>query len=275
MTDLRRIAAALTDPRGTIHAVGHRMPVTTAGFARSVSAIAFCAETPGRAGPLPGIALDANPAPGGSPSAERRLDDHDALQCRLDRYAATGVAFAVRRAAFTISATTPSRGAIAGNAVALARFAAACQGAGLVPVVGAEVLTTGGHDLGRCAEVTGRVQTAVHRELTAHGVDLAGAVLATNMVTDGAAHLRRSTPAQVAEATLGALGGWPAALGGVAFLAGGREPARATANLKADLAALQRYDTPWPLTLWTFPFGPTVASPAPTVSRRRPEPLPA
>ena len=156
---------------------------------------------------------------------------------------------------FTITDTTPSRGSIVANANALARYAAACQEAGLVPIVEPEVLMAGDHGIDRCAQVTAAVHEAVREHLALLNVDLAGIVLKPNMITEGEENPQRSTPQEVAAATVDVLRSWPEDLAGVAFLSGGQPPERATANL----AAMQSYDTPWPL---TFSFGRALVSPA-------------
>lgn len=243
--------------------------VTTDRLAEGVSGVIFCEETltqvfaDGRPFPqavrdfgiLPGIKVDTGAKPCPGLTGETVTEGLDGISARLQTYAAMGAAFAKWRAVFTITANTPSWGAIASNANALARYAAACQEVGLVPIVEPEVLMTGDHTIDRCGEVTASVHAAVRQQLAILGVDLAGIVLKPNMVIEGEDHPTKATPEQVADATVAVLRAWPAELAGVAFLSGGQSPDRATANL----AALQAHNTPWPL---TFSFGRALVSPA-------------
>jgi len=65
-------------------------------------------------------------------------------------------------------------GCIEANANALARYAALCQEAGLVPVVEPEVLMAGDHTLERCCELTEEVLRTVFNELYSQRVKLEG-----------------------------------------------------------------------------------------------------
>ncbi|BBZ05287.1 fructose-bisphosphate aldolase [Mycolicibacterium chitae] len=243
--------------------------VTTADLAAGVSGVILCEETLGQVfsdgrpfpeairtlGILPGIKVDTGAKPCPGLPGETITEGLDGLPARLAGYAEAGAVFAKWRAVFTITEERPSWGAIAANSSALARYAAACQEADLVPIVEPEVLMSGEHSLERCAEVTASVHAAVRQQLRAMNVGLAGIVLKPNMVIEGEDHPVRATPEQVAEATVAVLRAWPAELAGVAFLSGGQEPERATANL----AAMQSHNTPWPL---TFSFGRALVSPA-------------
>lgn len=294
MTTIREIAAALTAPGKGILAADESVATmssrlekagvtatadsrrfyrellcTTPGLSEGVSGIIFCDETLNQVftdgtpfpdavrarGILPGIKVDTGALPAPGLPGETITEGLDGLPARLARYAELGAVFAKWRAVFTIADDRPSWGATVSNANALARYAAACQEAGLVPIVEPEVLMTGDHGIDRCAEVTASVHAAVRQQLVTLRIDLAGIVLKPNMVVEGDAHPERATPEQVAEATVGVLRAWPGDLAGVAFLSGGQEPERATANL----AALQRHRTPWPL---TFSFGRALVSPA-------------
>jgi fructose-bisphosphate aldolase, class I len=242
---------------------------TTPALSEHISGIIFCDETLGQSfcdgtpfpqavralGILPGIKVDTGAKPCPGLPGEKITEGLDGLPARLARYAEMGAVFAKWRAVFTITAHTPSKGAIRANASALARYAAACQEAGIVPIVEPEVLMDGDHNRGTCRDVTNEVHTAVRTELALLHVDLAGIVLKPNMVLEGENHERASTPEDVAETTVSLLRAWPGNLAGVAFLSGGQSPERATANLEA----MQRHDTPWPL---TFSFGRALVSPA-------------
>jgi fructose-bisphosphate aldolase class I len=242
---------------------------STPGLSDGVSGIIFCDETLSQTfsdgtpfaeavtklGILAGIKVDAGAKPCPGLPEETITEGLDGLPARLAHYAEIGAAFAKWRAVFTITESGPTDGAIIANANALARYAAACQEAGLVPIVEPEIVMNGAHSLARCATVTAAVQAVVREQLALLNVDLAGIVLKPNMVIEGQDHPEPSAPADVAAATAQVLGAWPDELAGVAFLSGGQAPERATANL----AALQRHRTPWPL---TFSFGRALVAPA-------------
>lgn len=242
---------------------------TTPGLADGASGIIFCDETLDQTfadgtpfaeavrmlGILPGIKVDTGAKPCPGLPGETVTEGLDGLPARLARFVTIGAAFAKWRAVFTIADGRPSPGAVRGNANALARYAAACQAAGVVPIVEPEVLMDGAHPIERCAEVTADVHAALREELALLNVDLAGIVLKPNMVVEGQDHPGRATPEQVADATVEVLRAWPDELAGVAFLSGGQPPRRATDNL----AAMQRHTTAWPL---TFSFGRALVDPA-------------
>jgi fructose-bisphosphate aldolase class I len=239
------------------------------GLSDNVSGIIFCdetlrqtfgdgtpfAEAVSALGILPGIKVDTGAKPCPGLDGETITEGLDGLPQRLAEYADVGAAFAKWRAVFVIGERTPSRGAIRANANALARYAAACQQAGIVPIVEPEVLMDGTHNRGVCRDVTNEIHAAVRAELALLNVDLAGIVLKPNMVIEGDRYIRPSTPEEVAELTVAVLRTWPDHLAGVAFLSGGQDPDRATANLEA----MQAHHTPWPL---TFSFGRALVSPA-------------
>lgn len=274
----KRLQEAGVEPTAENRRRYRELLATAPGLADSVSGIIFCDETLRQSfsdgtpfaqavrglGILPGIKVDTGAKPCPGLPGETITEGLDGLPGRLAEYAETGAAFAKWRAVFTITADTPSRGAIRANANALARYAAACQEAGLVPIVEPEVLMDGRHNRGVCREVTSRVHTAVRTELALLNVDLAGIVLKPNMVIEGEGYARPSTPAEVADFTVGVLRAWPGDLAGVAFLSGGQPPERATANLEA----MQQHQTPWPL---TFSFGRALVSPALSAWRGDPD----
>jgi fructose-bisphosphate aldolase class I len=129
-------------------------------------------------------------------------DGLDGLRERLAEYHKLGARFAKWRAVIDIGAGVPSRFAIEANAHALARYAALCQEADIVPIVEPEVLMDGGHTLDRCEEVTDAVLDAVFGQLFAHRIHLEGMVLKPNMVISGKKCADRAGPQEVAEATL-------------------------------------------------------------------------
>lgn len=265
----KRLEEAGVEPTAENRRRYRELLATAPGLAESVSGIIFCDETLRQTfsdgtpfaqavralGILPGIKVDTGAKPCPGLPGETITEGLDGLPARLAEYADMGAAFAKWRAVFAISGDTPTRGAIRANASALARYAAACQEAGIVPIVEPEVLMDGGHNRGVCRDVTSEVHTAVRAELALLNVDLAGIVLKPNMVLEGQDYARQSTPEEVAEITVAVLRAWPGDLAGVAFLSGGQSPERATANLEA----MQSHRTPWPL---TFSFGRALVSPA-------------
>jgi fructose-bisphosphate aldolase, class I len=276
----KRLEQAGVEPTAENRRRYRELLATAPDLSTSISGIIFCDETLRQTfsngtpfaqsltelGILPGIKVDTGAKPCPGLSGETVTEGLDGLPERLAEYAQMGARFAKWRAVFSISADSPSRGAIRANASALARYAAACQEAGIVPIVEPEVLPDGDHNRGVCRDVTSEVHTAVRTELALLNVDLAGIVLKPNMVLEGATYARQSTPQEVAEITVAVLKAWPGDLAGVAFLSGGQSPERATANLEA----MQSHRTPWPL---TFSFGRALVSPALTAWRGDPNRL--
>jgi fructose-bisphosphate aldolase class I len=207
-------------------------------------------------GILPGIKVDTGAKPLAGSPGETVTEGLDGLRERLATYVEGGARFAKWRAVVHIGDGIPTRRALRANAHALARYAALCQEAGVVPIVEPEVLMDGAHSMARCAEVTAETLEQVMGELDEAGVDLAGTVLKPNMVVPGKESGEQASPEEVAEQTVATLRSvLPDGLAGVAFLSGGQAPQVATANL----AAMQRYDTPWPL---TYSFGRALVDPA-------------
>lgn len=246
------------------------MLVTTPGLSDGVSGVILCAETfgqrltDGRAFPdalreiglLAGIKVDTGATPLAGCPRETITEGLDGLRDRLAAFAAAGAAFAKWRAVIRIGPGVPTAPAIRANAHALARYAALCQEAGLVPIVEPEVLMDGPHPLSACASVTALVLFSVFAELAEAGADPAGLILKPNMVLPGRDAGTTAAPAEVADATMTALvAAAPEQLAGVAFLSGGQPPEVAAANL----AAIRRLPAPWPL---TFSFGRALVQPA-------------
>jgi fructose-bisphosphate aldolase class I len=214
---------------------------------------------------LPGIKVDtgAKPLPGAP--GETGTEGLDGLAPRLAEYAEIGAAFAKWRAVITIDEYLPTTRALEHNAHSLARYAVACQEAGIVPIVEPEVLMEGAHGIDRCAEVTLRTLGIVFTELQRAGVDLRGIVLKPNMVVPGNQSGETADPVVVAARTVAVLERTvPAEVPGIAFLSGGQPPHVASANL----AAMQVLETPWPL---TFSFGRALVDPALKAWAGRPE----
>jgi fructose-bisphosphate aldolase class I len=207
-------------------------------------------------GILPGIKVDTGAKPLVGSPGETVTEGLDGLRERIADYVSNGARFAKWRAVINIGDGKPSVRALKANAHALARYAALCQEGWLVPIVEPEVLMDGDHTIERCAEVTAETLRYVFAELDEAGVDPAGIVLKPNMVVPGNTSGQEASPDEVAEQTVATLKSvLPDSVAGVAFLSGGQSPEVATANL----AAMQQYDTPWPL---TFSFGRALVDPA-------------
>ena len=203
-----------------------------------------------RLGVVPGIKVDAGTKPMPNFPGEVITEGLDGLAGRLAEYYSLGARFAKWRAVIEIGEGLPTRTCIETNAELLARYAALCQEAQIVPIVEPEVLMDGGHSIERCEAVTDEVLATVFDRLLAQRVCLEGIVLKPNMVISGAKAANRATPAQVAEATLRCLKRHvPSAVPGIAFLSGGQSEAEATLHL--DLMN-RSGPLPWPL---SFSYG--------------------
>jgi fructose-bisphosphate aldolase class I len=203
-----------------------------------------------RLGIVPGIKVDAGTKPMPNFPGEVITEGLDGLAGRLAEYHKLGARFAKWRAVIDIADGIPSRTCIETNADLLARYAALCQEAEIVPIVEPEVLMDGAHSIERCEAVTSAVLQEVFDRLYAHRVYLEGIVLKPNMVISGQKNGSRAAPQQVAEATVRVLKRHvPSAVPGIAFLSGGQSEAEATHHL--DL--MNRIGgLPWAL---TFSYG--------------------
>jgi fructose-bisphosphate aldolase class I len=203
-----------------------------------------------QAGAIPGIKVDEGTQPLPSCPGELITVGLDKLAERLKKYYDQGARFAKWRAVIDIGKDIPSMTAIHVNAHALARYAALCQAAQIVPIVEPEVLMDGDHDIDRCYEVTQRVLNKTFQELRVQRVALEGMILKPNMVLSGNKSARQASVAEVAEKTIRLLKSCvPAAVPGIAFLSGGQSDVDATAHLDA----MNRIGgLPWPL---TFSYG--------------------
>jgi fructose-bisphosphate aldolase class I len=201
-------------------------------------------------GMIPGIKVDLGAKPLAGFPGETMTEGLDGLRERLAEYYKLGARFAKWRAVINIDAGIPSRYAINANAEGLARYAALCQEAGIVPIVEPEVLMDGAHSLERCEAVTNDVLDSVFSHLFAARIALEGMVLKPNMVIPGKKSPNQSTPEQIAEATVRTLKRQvPSAVPGIAFLSGGQSPKDATLHLSL-MHALG--PLPWAL---TFSYG--------------------
>lgn len=186
-------------------------------------------------GIIPGIKVDKGAKALALHSGDKVAEGLDGLRERLAEYKQLGAQFAKWRAVIEIDEHgIPSAFGIRANAHGLARYAALCQEAGLVPIVEPEVLMDGAHDIERCEVVTGRVLEAVFAELDAHRVVFEGMLLKPNMVIAGKKCARQASVQEVAEATLRCLRRYvPAAVPGIVFLSGGQSAEDATDHLNS------------------------------------------
>jgi fructose-bisphosphate aldolase class I len=185
-------------------------------------------------GAVPGIKVDKGAKPMAGFPDETLTEGLDGLGDRLRKDYEQGARFAKWRAVIDIADGIPTWGAVKANAHALARYAAICQDAQIVPIVEPEVLMDGAHDIARCDEVTRWVLHAVFNELHEQRVALEGIVLKPNMVVCGKKCGTRASVAEVAERTIAALKATvPAAVPGIAYLSGGQSDEEATAHLDA------------------------------------------
>jgi len=214
-----------------------------------------------------GIKVDAGAKALAGHAGEKVTEGLDGLRERLADYAAMGARFAKWRAVISMDANLPSVAGIAVNAHALARYAALCQEAGLVPIVEPEVLITGEQTLQRCADVSAQVLHQVFQQLHLQGVLLEGMLLKPNMVLPGLACAYQSTVDEVADATVAVLlRAVPAAVPGIAFLSGGQSAELASARLNA-MNRRFKARAPWAL---TFSFGRAIQQPALDIWRGEP-----
>jgi fructose-bisphosphate aldolase class I len=187
-----------------------------------------------QAGSIPGIKVDAGAKPLPFCPGETVTEGLDGLAGRLKEYFGLGARFAKWRAVIDIGEGIPSWTAVKTNAHALARYAALCQEADIVPIVEPEVLMDGAHDIDRCATVTEFVLKTVYQELYEQRVVLEGTVLKPNMVIAGKKAAKRAGVDEVAEKTIMVLKRCvPSAVPGIAFLSGGQSDEEATAHLNA------------------------------------------
>jgi fructose-bisphosphate aldolase class I len=224
------------------------------------------------AGIIPGIKVDAGAKDLAGHPGEKITEGLDGLRERLAEYSQMGARFAKWRAVIAVGNGIPSRGCIEANAQALARYAALCQEAGLVPVVEPEVLMDGDHTLARCAQITEEVLRAVFEQLYLQRVMLEGMILKPNMVVPGLACSAQATADEVADATVNCLlRAVPAAVPGIAFLSGGQPSELASARLNAMNVRFKGH-LPWAL---AFSFARAIQQPALEIWRGETSNVPA
>jgi len=247
--------------------------ITTPGLSESISGVILYDETIRQqkkdgtpfiqvitdAGILPGIKVDTGAKEMAGHPGEKITEGLDGLRERLAEYAQMGARFAKWRAVITIGADIPSRSCIEANAQSLARYAALCQEAGLVPVVEPEVLMDGDDTLAQCNAVTEEVLRTVFQTLTTQRVMLEGMILKPNMVLPGLNSPVQDSVEEVADATMQCLlRTVPAAVPAIAFLSGGQSGELATARLNA-MNVRFKSRLPWAL---AFSFARAIQQPA-------------
>jgi fructose-bisphosphate aldolase, class I len=201
-------------------------------------------------GSIPGIKVDEGTQALPNCPGELVTVGLDKLAERLKKYYERGARFAKWRAVIDIGSGIPSMTTIRVNAHALARYAALCQAAQIVPIVEPEVLMDGDHDIDRCYEVTSRVLNKTFQELRVQRVALEGMILKPNMAVAGKKSAKQAGVQEVAEKTIRLLKACvPAAVPGIAFLSGGQSDEEATAHLNAINAI---GNLPWKV---TFSYG--------------------
>ena len=250
--------------------------ITTPGLANSISGVILYDETIrqktkdgtpflkvlANAGIIVGIKVDIGAKDLAGHPGEKITEGLDGLRERLQEYFNMGARFAKWRGLIAIGESIPSRGCIAANAHALARYAALCQEAGLVPIVEPEVLMDGEHSLEQTRATTEVVLLAVFGELYLQRVALEGMILKPNMVLPGLISATEATVDEVADATVNSLlRVVPAAVPGIAFLSGGQSPELASARLNAMNVRFNgaKSQAPWAL---AFSFARAIQQPA-------------
>lgn len=210
-------------------------------------------------GIMPGIKVDAGPKALALHPGEKVTEGLDGLRERLAEYKKLGAQFAKWRAVIAIKGDgLPSDACLRANAHALARYAALCQEADLVPMVEPEILMDGDHTIQRCAQVSAETWTILFEELKGQGVALEGTILKTGMVLSGKDCPTAADPETVAEHTLkGLLENVPAELPGIVFLSGGQSDALSTIHL--NLINQLEGGKPWPI---SFSYGRGIQRPA-------------
>jgi fructose-bisphosphate aldolase class I len=208
-------------------------------------------------GVIPGIKVDLGAKPLAGAAGETVTEGLDGLRERLADYYSLGARFAKWRATYTITDSLPSSYCIEVNAHALARYAALCQEANIVPIVEPEVLMDGTHTIERSFDVTTEVLDALYEELFVQRVALEGTLLKPNMVLSGYGCSAQASVQEVAEATVRCFrNNVPAAVPGIVFLSGGQSDEDATAHLNA---MNQLGPLPWQL---SFSYGRALQAPA-------------
>ena len=225
------------------------------------------------AGAVPGIKVDTGARPLAGTNGEKVTEGLDGLRERLAEYHDLGARFAKWRAVIEIDDGKPTWGCVKANAHALARYAALCQEAGIVPIIEPEVLMDGPvarHSIEDCRKVTEWTLNTVFDELYEANVALEGMVLKPNMVIAGQNAPVQASAEEVADQTVACLRATvPAAVPGIAFLSGGQSDEQASQHLSL---INQVGGTPWAL---TFSYGRALQQAALKTWLGKPENVPA
>jgi len=247
--------------------------ITTPGIAKSISGMILFDETIRQkteddtpfikvlteAGIIPGIKVDMGAKALAGHPGEKVTEGLDGLRERLKEYFEMGARFAKWRAVIVIDDDLPSHSGLEANAHALARYAALCQEAGLVPIVEPEVLMDGTHSLERCREVSEEALREVFVQLNRQRVLLEGIILKPNMILPGLKCTEQASVDEVADATVQSLFRTvPAAVPGIAFLSGGQSAELASERLNL-MNVRFKSQMPWQL---SFSYGRAIQQPA-------------
>ena len=249
------------------------MLITTPELSRSISGVILYDETVHQklsdgtpfvkattdAGMIPGIKVDTGAKDFAGHSGEKITEGLDGLGERLQQYAEMGLRFAKWRAVITIGDNIPTLACVKSNAHALARYAALCQEAGIVPIIEPEVLMNGTHTLDDCFNITENVLHTVFQQLYIQKVMVEGIILKPNMIVPGLKCTIQESVDEVADATVTCLlRSVPAAVPGIAFLSGGQSAELASARLNA-MNVRYKNNLPWEL---SFSFARAIQQPA-------------
>lgn len=211
------------------------------------------------AGILPGIKVDTGAKDLALHPGEKTTEGLDGLRDRLKEYASLGAKFAKWRSVIAIGNNMPSDACIHANAHGLARYAALCQEAGLVPMVEPEILLEGNHTIETCSEVSVKSWKKLFKELADQDVALEGLILKTSMILSGNKCDTQADLDTICKMTVeGLKEGVPANVAGIVFLSGGQGDVEATERLNR-MNELYKNDIPWPL---SFSYGRSIQRPA-------------
>jgi fructose-bisphosphate aldolase class I len=248
-----------------------QMLFTTPGFGEHISGVILFDETIRQstddgtpfvdvmkaAGAIPGIKVDTGAKPLAGFGDETVTEGLDGLRERLAEYRELGARFAKWRAPMNVGGDLPTEFAILANMHAMARYAALCQEADIVPIVEPEVLMDGDHDIATCEAATARTLGVLYQQLAAHRVDLPGTLLKVNMIVPGKGNAVQDDDVEIAKATIRCLTAHvPREVPGVVFLSGGMSDEQATSRLNE----MNRIGgTPWQL---SFSYGRALQAPS-------------
>jgi fructose-bisphosphate aldolase, class I len=264
------------DSIGVENTEGHRqtyrqMLFTTPGLGEHISGVILFDETIRQstddgvpfvkvlesAGSIPGIKVDTGAKPLARYPNETVTEGLDGLRERLAEYGDLGARFAKWRATIIIGDGTPTDFAIHANAHGMARYAALCQEADIVPIVEPEILMDGDHDIEACADATSRTLDSLYEQLAAHRVDLPGSLLKVNMVVPGKGSENQTSDEEIARATIDVLTAHvPAEVPGIVFLSGGMSDEESTSRLN-EMNRIGGF--PWEL---SFSYGRALQAPS-------------